>query len=203
MHTGERLNTWTHLIGLVLAILGVPLMLAKTLPSGDVGKVAGALVFALSCVAVYAASTFFHSACGHAKFWWRRADHCAIYLLIAGSFTPFALVTLSGTWGWTVLVGVWAIALFGIRRELRSTAARPPLALYIGLGWVGVAAATPLVARIEAAGLLWLLIGAALYTAGTFFYVNRGGYRHAQGMWHLFVLGGTASHYVAIAGFVV
>ncbi len=203
MLPGERFNTCTHLIGLALAILGVPLMLAKTLPGGDAAKIGGALVFALSCVALYAASTLFHSASGQAKLRWQRADHCAIYLLIAGSYTPFALVTLQGPWGWALLVAVWTLAVFGICRELRSQAAKPPLALYIGMGWVGVAAAAPLVQRIDAGGLSWLLAGAALYTTGTVFYVNRAGYRHAHGMWHLFVLGGTASHYTAIAGFVV
>lgn len=203
MVPGERFNICSHLFGLLLAILGLPLMLAKTLPGGDAAKIAGVLVFTLSCVVLYAASTLFHSTRGQAKLRWQRVDHCAIYLLIAGSYTPFALVPLKGTWGWVLLAAVWGIALFGMWRELRSTAAKPPLALYIGMGWVGVAAAAPLVVRIEAGALLWLLFGAALYTAGTIFYVNRAGYRHAHGTWHLFVLGGTASHYAAVAGFVV
>ena len=203
MHPGERFNTYTHLLGLVLAVLGLPMLLAKALPGGNAAKIVGALVFALSCVALYAASTVFHSARGEAKLKWQRVDHCAIYLLIAGSYTPFALVTLQGTWGRMLLVAVWGIAAFGIRRELRSTAASPSLALYIGMGWVGVAAAAPLVAHLEVGGLVWLLGGAMLYTTGTIFYVNRAGYRHAHGLWHLFVLGGTASHYAAIAGFVV
>ncbi len=203
MYPGERFNACTHLFGLVLAIVGVPLMLAKTLPGGDVRKIVGALVFALSCVAMYAASTLFHATRGQAKRRWQRVDHCAIYLLIAGSYTPFALVTLQGSWGWMLLAAVWSAAAFGIWRELRLTAASPSLALYIGMGWVGVAAAAPLVARIEAGGLIWLVVGAILYTAGTVFYVNRAGYRHAHGVWHLFVLGGTASHYAAIVGYVV
>ncbi|MFZ3118310.1 MAG: hemolysin III family protein [Variovorax sp.] len=203
MYPGERFNTCTHLLGLVLAVLGLPVLLAKTLPGGNAAKIAGALVFALSCVALYAASTLFHSARGEAKLRWQRVDHCAIYLLIAGSYTPFALVTLQGTWGWMLLVSVWGIAAFGIWRELRSAAAGPSLALYIGMGWIGVAATVPLMARLEVGGLVWLLVGAILYTAGTVFYVNRAGYRHAHGLWHLFVLGGTASHYAAIVGFVV
>lgn len=203
MIPGERFNICTHLFGLVLAVIGVPLLLERTLPSGNVAKIAGALVFSLSCIVLYAASTFFHGTAGRAKLRWQRVDHCAIYVLIAGSYTPFALVTLQGVWGWTMLLAVWAIALFGITRELRSTAAKPPLALYIGMGWIGVAAAAPLVARIEMGGLLWLLVGAIFYTAGTVFYVNRAGYRHAHGMWHVFVLCGTASHYAAIAGYVV
>ena len=203
MHAGERFNVCTHLLGLALAVLAVPMMLAKTLPGGDAAKIAGALVFALSCVALYAASTFSHSTRGEAKVWWQRVDHCAIYLLIAGSFTPFALVTLRGTGGWLLLAGAWGIALLGIGRELRSTTSRPALELYVGMGWIGVVAAALMASRIEVAGLVWLLGGAVLYTVGTIFYVNRAGLRHAHGIWHLFVLGGTASHYVAIAGFVV
>jgi hemolysin III len=146
----------------------------------------------------------FHSARGHAKLRWQRVDHCAIYVLIAGSYTPFALVTWQGSRGWMLLVTVWSIAAFGMWRVLRSrTAARPSLALYVGIGWLGVFAIAPLVAHIEFGGLVWLWVGAMLYTAGTIFYVNRAGYRHAHGLWHLFVLGGTASHYAAIAGFVV
>jgi hemolysin III len=102
-----------------------------------------------------------------------------------------------------IVAAVWCIAAFCNWRELRSTAAGPSLALYIGMGWVGVAAAAPLVAQLEAGGLVWLLVGAVFYTAGTIFYVNRAGYRYAYGLWQLFVLGGTARHYAAIAGFVV
>jgi hemolysin III len=203
MHPGERFNTSTHLLGLALATVGVPLMLIKTLPGGDVAKIVGSMVFALSCVALYAASVLFHATAGLAKSRWQRVDHCAIYLLIAGSYTPFALVSLGGVWGGVLLVMVWAIALMGIAREIRSKAEKPPLFFYIGLGWVVVAAAAPLVARVETGAILWLLVGAALYTMGTVFYVNRAGHRHAHGIWHLFVLGGTTSHYAAIFGFVL
>jgi len=198
MAPGERFNTCTHLLGLMLAVLGLPLMLARTLPSGDAAKIAGALVFALTCVLLYGASTLCHGLQGPAKRRWQRLDHCAIYLLIAGSYTPFALVTLKGAWGWTLLAAVWSFAVVGIAREWRSDAAAPSLTLYIGMGWLGVLAAAPLAAHLDTGGLLWLLIGAALYTTGTVFYVNRAGYRHAHGVWHLFVLGGTASHYCAV-----
>ncbi|RYF40160.1 MAG: hemolysin III family protein, partial [Comamonadaceae bacterium] len=155
-------------------------------------------VFALCCVVLYAASTLFHGTQGRAKAWWQRADHCAIYLLIAGSYTPFALVSVPGAWGWALVTTVWCAALGGMVREIRSTSSKPPLALYIGLGWLTVAATAPLLLQMTTAELWWLLAGAALYTAGTVFYVNRAGYRHAHGIWHLFVLGGTASHYVAV-----
>ncbi|WP_426389061.1 PAQR family membrane homeostasis protein TrhA [Variovorax sp. R-27] len=207
MYPGERLNGYSHLLGLLLALPATALLLAKTVPTGDPARIAGALVFSLSAVALYAASTLFHSTRGRLKRMWERADHCAIYLLIAGTYTPFALVTLQGPWGWLLLATIWGAALFGIWRELMPAkgggANKPSLALYIGMGWLGVLAAVPLAARLDGAGLAWLLIGGVLYTAGTVFYRNRQGFRHAHGAWHLFVLAGTASHYVAVGWFVL
>ena len=206
MYPGERLNGYTHLLGLVLAVVATVLLVARTVPTGDPARIAGALVFSLSAVALYAASTLFHSTRGRRKRFWERADHCAIYLLIAGTYTPFALVTLRGPWGWLLLAAVWSAALFGIGRELLQrggAASKPPLALYIGMGWLGVAAAVPLAARLASGGLAWLLAGGVLYTVGTVFYSNRWGLRHAHGTWHLFVLAGTASHGVAVGCFVL
>lgn len=204
MYRGERFNSATHAAGLLLALGGAVLLLGKTLPQGDPARIAGAAVFAFSMVALYAASTLFHSSRGAARLFWQRADHCAIYLLIAGTYTPFALVTLQGPWGWALLAAIWSVAAVGIRRELRpGVAAAPSLRLYIGMGWLGVLAAAPLAARLDGAGLAWLLAGAVLYTGGTVFYRNRRGWPHAHGFWHLFVLGGTASHFMAVAGFVL
>ncbi|MGJ7555439.1 PAQR family membrane homeostasis protein TrhA [Variovorax sp. RB3P1] len=207
MYPGERLNGYSHLLGLLLALPAAAALLLKTVPTGDPARIAGALVFSLSAVALYAASTLFHSTRGRLKRVWERADHCAIYLLIAGTYTPFALVTLHGAWGGVLLGIIWGAALFGIWRELRPARGdapqKPPLWLYIGMGWLGVLAAVPLAARLDAAGLVWLLVGGVLYTAGTVFYRNRQGFRHAHGAWHLFVLAGTASHYVAVGWFVL
>ena len=207
MYPGERLNGYSHLLGLVLALLAAPLLLAKTVPTGDPARIAGALVFSLSVVALYAASTLFHSTRGHLKRVWERADHCAIYLLIGGTYTPFALVTLQGLWAWLLLAAIWGAAFYGIWRELQPAQGdgpkKPSLARYVAMGWLGVLAAVPLAARLKGGGLAWLLIGGVLYTAGTVFYRNRRGFRHAHGMWHLFVLAGTASHYVAVGWFVL
>ena len=206
MYPGERLNGYTHLLGLVLALVAMALLLAKTVPTGDPARIAGALVFSLSAVALYAASTLFHSTRGPRKRLWEKADHCAIFLLIGGTYTPYVLVTLNGLWGWLLLAAVWSAALFGIGRELlqaKGAAVKPALALYIGMGWLGVLAAVPLAARLESGGLAWLLAGSVLYTAGTVFYRNRRGFRHAHGTWHLFVLAGTASHFVSVGCFVL
>jgi hemolysin III len=204
MYAGERFNGYSHLLGLLLAVLGTVLLLAKTLDGGDVAKAAAAVVFSLSMLALYAASTLFHSTRGASKLFWQRADHCAIYLLIAGTYTPLALVTLKGAVGWMLLCGVWTAAIAGIARELRAGQGdRPSVVMYVGMGWLGLLAAVPLVARMNAGGLVWLLVGAVFYTAGTIFYRNPRGIRHAHGTWHLFVLGGTVSHYIAISGFIL
>ncbi|VTU29309.1 PAQR family membrane homeostasis protein TrhA [Variovorax sp. PBL-E5] len=204
MYPGERFNGYSHLLGLMLATAGSALLLARTVPGGDPARTASALVFALSMVTLYAASTLFHSTRGRTRLFWQRVDHCAIYLLIAGSYTPFALVTLQGAWGWALLVATWGAALFGIGRELRpGEPPRPSLLLYVGMGWIGVLAAAPIVERLDGAGLAWLLAGAALYSIGTVFYRNRRGWCHAHGTWHLFVLAGTVSHYVTVTRFVL
>lgn len=201
---GERFNGYSHLSGLVLALFAGAALLAGTLPAGDPAKLAAAGVFAFSVVVLYAASTLFHASQGQAKRRWERADHCAIYLLIAGTYTPFALVTLRGTIGWTLLSAIWLAAGVGIYRELRAgRAAAPSLRFYLGMGWLCVAAAAPLAARLHPIGVAWLVVGAVLYSAGTAFYRNPHGLRHAHGLWHLFVLAGTASHYVAVAGVVL
>ncbi|MDB5732539.1 MAG: hemolysin [Variovorax sp.] len=204
MYPGERFNGYSHLFGLLLALAGTASLLVRTMPGGDGARMASALVFGASMVTLYATSTLYHGTRGRMKRFWQRADHCAIYVLIAGSYTPFALVTLQGAWGGPLLAAIWGMALVGIVRELRpGETTQPPLALYIGMGWLGVAAAAPLATRLDRAGLAWLLAGAVSYTAGTLFYRNPRGWRHAHGTWHLFVLAGTASHYVVISQFVL
>lgn len=203
MRDGERFNVTTHLLGLVLALTGAGFLLAKTLPLGRAAEISAALIFALSTVGLYATSTLYHGSHGAVKLRWQRADHCMIYLLIAGSYTPFALVTLSDGWDIALLAAIWAFASAGIWREASSTA--PPKAelwIYLGLGWICILGATLLSARLEHEVLTWLLAGAACYTIGTVFYVNRLGLRHAHGTWHLFVLAGTTSHYIAVSAVV-
>lgn len=203
MPPGERFNTYTHLFGFALSIVGMTLVLAKTLSGGDGSKMVAGLIFTLSSAVLYGASTLCHSMTGQSKARWQKVDHCAIHLLIAGSYTPFALVMADGLWCWVTLAAVWIVSILATVREIRSRALAPSVRLYIGMGWLVVAAAGPSVARMEAGGVLWLLTGAASYSVGTIFYVNRFGFRHAHGVWHLFVLGGTTSHFVAIAGFVL
>ncbi|MDB5825958.1 MAG: hemolysin [Variovorax sp.] len=200
---GERFNGYSHLLGLMLAIGGAAVLLPRAFASGEPAKIIGALVFAVCAVALYAASALFHSAQGRARAAWERADHCAIYLLIAGTCTPFVLVALPAGWAAALLAAIWSFALFGIARELRpadpSTAPQPSLRIYVAMGWLCVLTAAPLAARLDGLALAGLLAGAAVYTAGTVFYRNRRGWTHAHGVWHLFVLGGTMTHYFTVA----
>jgi hemolysin III len=144
MYPGERLNGYSHLLGWC-SRCPRPRCCSKTVPTGDPARIAGALVFSLSAVALYAASTLFHSTRGRFKRMWERADHCAIYLLIAGTYTPFALVTLQGFWGWLLLATIWGAALYGIWRELMpaKTVRRRSLRYRCTSAWAGSACWPP------------------------------------------------------------
>ncbi|MCW7541555.1 hemolysin III family protein [Aquabacterium sp. A7-Y] len=203
MYPGERLNSYTHLAGLALAGGGAVPLVETAAHQGDVWKLVSFSVFAATMVLLYGASTLYHSVRGASKAWLAKADHCAIFLLIAGTYTPFTLVTLRGPWGWTLFALVWLLALGGIVKELRKGPDTEPwVPLYLLMGWLGVAAAVPLAERLSSGGLAWLVGGGGLYSIGVVFYAKSEAWRHAHGIWHLFVLGGTACHYVAVLRFV-
>ncbi len=204
MHPGERFNGYSHLAGLLLALPGAAWLVAKTASEGDLRKIFCAVVFAGSVILLYAASTLCHSTRGTSRRFFERADHGAIYLLIAGTFTPFALQGEPGFVRWAVLAAMWTMAAAGLWREVFApTSAAPSVALYVGMGWLGVLAALPVLFDLSLAAVGLLLGGAAFYMVGTVFYRNPSGYRHSHGVWHLFVLGGTTSHYLAIGGYVL
>ncbi len=204
MYPGERFNSATHLIGVILAIVGSVILLDQAVKSGDVWKIGAVSVFGLSMIALYAASTLYHSTRGRAKELWAQVDHCAIYVLIAGTYTPFSLITLHGTWGTALLSVVWALALFGIFKELKWGRKRvSSVPLYLAMGWACVAVASPLIRALQTPGLIWLVTGGVLYSVGVIFYAMDKRWRHAHGVWHLFVLGGTASHYFTVLNYLV
>ena len=205
MYHGERFNAWTHLVGAVMSVVGATVLIVMASLLGDPWKIVSASVFGASLILLYSASTLYHSLRGRAKNILRKLDHLSIYLLIAGTYTPFCLVTLRGPWGWSLLGVVWALAVAGMLQEIkpRSDARIMSLVIYAIMGWGVVVAIKPLLAHIETAGFVWLVTGGLLYTIGIVFYAFDSRFRHWHGIWHLFVIGGSLAHYVAIACYVI
>jgi hemolysin III len=202
MYEGERFNGVTHLVGLALAVAASTALIARASELDvDRARIVSCAVFAASTIAVYASSALYHCTRGGLKALWAKTDHCAIYVLIAGTYTPLAFGSTGAGWGTAMGVAVWLLACVGIGRELRSApAAAPSLRSYLAMGWLGVIFAAAVVGSLSVAGLGWLLAGAAFYTAGTVFYVNDKRWRHAHGVWHLFVMAGTACHFMTVFG---
>lgn len=203
MYHGERFNSFTHLTGTALAIAGAAELISRASEQGDPWKLGAFGAFGAGLVLLYAASTLYHSLRGRAKEVLRRIDHAAIYLLIAASYAPFMLVSLRGPFGLTLFAAIWGMALYGMCRAwLRKDGRDPSPIPYLIMGWLGVTAFVPLIDKLGMHGIGWLAAGGALYTAGVVFYLNDRRWRHAHGIWHLFVMGGSASHFIAVLYFV-
>ncbi|NMM38218.1 MAG: hemolysin III family protein [Glaciimonas sp.] len=205
MYYGEKFNSISHLIGAVLAAIGSVLLIVLAARLGDPWKIVSFSIYGAMLLTLYVGSTVYHSARGPAKDVLRKFDHCAIYLLIAGSYTPFVLVTLRGAWGWSLFGAVWGLALLGIVQEIwfAKGARLLSLIIYILMGWLALVAIMPLISALTLAGFAWLAAGGLLYTIGIIFYVYDTRIRHGHGVWHLFVLGGSACHYFAVLLYVV
>jgi hemolysin III len=204
MYYGEKFNAWTHLVGAILAFVGAIWMLVVASLHGDVWKVVSMAIYGVTLVTLYSASTVYHSVRGRAKVIMQKVDHFSIYLLIAGSYTPFCLVTLRGPWGWTLFGVVWTLAVIGILQEIkpRSEARIMSLVIYAVMGWIVLVAVKPLIAALGMAGFIWLATGGVLYTVGIIFFA-RDHIRHWHGIWHLFVVAGSLLHFIAIFFYVL
>ena len=205
MYHGERLNAWTHLVGTMLSISGASVLITLAALMGYPWKIVSVSIFGATLILLYSASTLYHSLRGRAKTILRKLDHLSIYLLIAGTYTPFCLVTLRGVWGWTLFGIVWGLALIGMLQEIRprSEARILSLVIYAVMGWVIVIATGPLLDHLETTGLVLLATGGLLYTGGIVFYAFDDRFRHWHGIWHLFVIGGSLLHYLTIALYVI
>ena len=195
----ELANVATHAAGLLASVVGVCVLVYLGVVRDEALRAVSAAVYGVTLVALYAASTLYHAFREEGiKRVLRVLDHCAIYLLIAGTYTPFVLVGIGGGWGWTLFGIVWTMAVAGILFKVLFTGRFAVLstAAYVAMGWLGVVALRPLVAAVPPAALLWLLMGGIAYTAGTLFYHRRVPYSHA--LWHLFVLAGSVCHFIAI-----
>jgi len=200
MYYGERFNSISHLVGAALALAGSVALIVIATRLGDPWKIVSFSIYGAMLVALYVFSTLYHSVRGHAKNVLRKFDHCSIYLLIAGSYTPFALVSLRGSWGWTLLGIVWGLAALGIVQELwLAKGARVlSLVIYVLMGWLALVAVFPLWQALTPAGFAWLVAGGICYTAGIFFYAKDHKFRHGHGLWHLFVLAGSICHFLTV-----
>jgi hemolysin III len=203
---GEELaNSVTHGIGLALSLIAAPVLIVSAAATADPWRIVAASIYSATLVMLYLASTLYHAArSAPAKALLRRVDHAAIYLLIAGTYTPFTLVTLRGAWGWTLFGVVWGLALVGVLLKSLFGARLPTLStvIYLAMGWMIVLAIRPLSQAVDPAGLRWLMLGGALYTGGVVFYVwERIRFGHA--VWHLFVIGGSMAHFAAVLWYAI
>ena len=205
MYHGERFNAWTHLVGALLACLGAIWLQVLAALGGSLAEMVSVAIYGISLVLLYSISTLYHSLRGRAKVIMRKLDHLSIYLLIAGSYTPFCLVTLAGPWGWTLFGVVWSLALIGMLQEIkpRSEARILSLVIYAVMGWIVLVAVKPLLAALGGAGFAWLLAGGICYTVGIVFFVFDERFRHWHGIWHLFVMGGSLLHFIAVLFYVL
>ena len=200
----ELANSVTHGVGTMLSIAGLVALVVTSARGGDAWQVTSSAVFGTTLVLLYTASTLYHALPGDAlKRLLRKFDHAAIFLLIAGTYTPFLLVTLRGAWGWSLFGVVWGMAIAGVilkfwyagRFKVLSTG------VYLAMGWLVVIAFKPLLAALPTGGMAWLIAGGACYTLGSAFYLWRKlPYHHA--VWHLWVLAGSVCHWVAVFGWV-
>ena len=204
MYHGERFNSISHLLGAGLAILGTLLLVVLAAQLGDPWKIVSFSIYGAMLIALYVCSTLYHSVRGRAKLVLQKVDHCSIYLLIAGTYTPFALVSLRGPWGWSLLGAVWTLALVGIAQEIwfAKGARVLSLVIYLLMGWLALVAVMPLWHALTPVGFAWLAAGGVFYTVGIIFFVADTKIRHGHGVWHLFVLGGSSCHFYTVLRFV-
>jgi hemolysin III len=200
----ELANTITHGLGLVGALVGTPILLLAALETGSGGFFIGTIIFAVTMLLLYLGSTLYHAwPQTRGKYVLQVLDHSAIFLLIAGTYTPFTLGPLRGVWGSTMLGVIWALAIFGVMIKGTRGVSRYRkfgLSLYLGMGWLGLILIRPLAAAVPASTLVWLLAGGIAYTAGVIFFVNeQRKYNHF--VWHLFVLTGTSCHFLALLAY--
>jgi hemolysin III len=202
MYRGELFNSISHLVGSVLAVAATAVLITLAAVYGPGGgrRITALAIYGGMLVLLYLSSTLYHSFRGRAKKVFHVFDHCAIYLLIAGTYTPLTLVTLHGPWGWTLFGIVWTLALAGVLKDaffpgrLRAIS----IVLYVLMGWLVVIAFAPLRTALPAPGIAWLIAGGIAYTAGLTFYALSKRVPYTHGIWHLFVIGGSACHFVVV-----
>jgi hemolysin III len=202
---GEEIaNAITHGAGLLASLIALPVLIWSAAQSHDDGRIAGATIFGVTLCLLYTASTLYHSfPPGRAKRVFRVLDHGAIYLLIAGTYTPFALGPLHGPWGWSLLAVSWTLALAGVLMKATVGFKYEKLStvIYVAMGWMAIVAIKPLVEHVATTGLIWLIAGGLCYTGGVVFYSTDRKLWYGHAIWHLFVTAGSVCHFFAVLGY--
>jgi hemolysin III len=204
MDRGERFNSITHLVGAVLAIMATPVAITLAATRADARTIAAVAIYGCMLIVLYLSSTLYHSLRGKAKMVFRVFDHTSIYLLIAGTYTPFTLITLRGPLGWWLFGIVWSLAAIGIFKDVvfHGRFRAVSVTLYVLMGWMIVAAFGPLKHALPSVGIIWLMAGGLFYTAGIVFFAYSKRVAYMHGIWHLCVLAGSVCHYVAVVRYV-
>lgn len=206
MYYGEKFNSISHLVGVFLAVAGVSVMMTLAALTKDPWKITSCAIFGATTIFLYGFSTLYHSISGPSKKFFQHLDYIAIYLMIAGTYTPFTLVTLRGEIGWWIFGIVWGLAIIGITQEIfrkPSPKRKLSLFLYLVMGWLIASVSDTLFNILSTGGIWFLVLGGVAYTLGVLFFINDEKWKHAHGIWHLFVLAGSTLHYFCVLLFVV
>ena len=205
MHHGERFNTITHLLGAIIALAGLVVLVVFTSLKGEVWRIVSFSIYGTSLFLLYLFSALYHGTKGSLKSFFKKLDHIGIYLLIAGSYTPFVLVSIRGAWGWSLFGVIWGLAIIGTLLDIFSSNERRILQLiiYVVMGWLALIAIEPLIDSLSLSGFLWLLGGGLFYSIGIIFYVLDIKEYHFHGIWHIFVLMGSVTHYFTIMYYIL
>lgn len=199
---GEELaNGISHIVGLLLAVVGIPFLILDASATSDPAVITGVILFSFSIIFLYLSSTTYHLMNpGKAKLVLRRIEHSAIFVLIAGTYSPFTLGVLRGSWGWTLFILVWTLGIVGVVLKSSNRLFHPHLsnAMFLLMGWLILVAVKPMLELVPPAGLWLLLAGGLAYSIGVIFYAASGRFHYAHFIWHLFVMAGTIFHYFAV-----
>jgi len=209
MQHGERFNTFSHLLAALCALPGAIFLIFLAVKTADPWKIVSVSIYGVTLFILYFFSTLYHNHSGDFKKRFQKFDHLSIYLLIAGTYTPYMLVTLRGAWGWSILGVVWGLAIIGMALDLwpRKTNKEDrriiQLLIYLIMGWLIIIPLKPLMAHLPGDGVMLLTVGGLLYSFGVIFFVLDHRLKHAHGIWHLFVIGGSLSHFISIGAYVI
>ncbi len=200
----ELFNALSHLLGAIAAVIGLIVLMVLAVHQGDVWKIVSFSIYGLTLMLVYTCSTLYHGVQGELKAIFAKLDHQSIYLFIAGTYTPFALVTLRGVWGWSIFTAVWGLAILGVMLETlpRKGPRVLPVVIYLVMGWIILIALEPLLQTLPSVGFAWLLTGGLFYTVGVVFFALGKKLSYCHNIWHVFVLAGSASHYCSVLFYV-